>query len=44
MAMAFVRPDTCTGVVLLIVEPLPSSPDPFEPQAQAVPSDFSASE
>ena len=44
MAIAFVRPDTCTGVLLLVVEPLPSWPSAFAPQAQTVPSDFIARE
>src|SRR6202011_3354456 len=36
------RPFTCTGVCLSVVVPSPSWPTRFEPQAQAVPSDFNA--
>src|SRR5213080_4039164 len=43
MALTPLRPDTRTGTAeLAAVEPLPSSPRVLPPQAQTVPSDFSA--
>src|SRR6267143_90724 len=48
MAVAPVRkptpagPSTCTGVLLLVTVPLPNSPSLLTPQAQTVPSLFSA--
>ena len=41
--VALVRPVTCTGPAGSVVVPLPSWPDPLEPQASTVPFDFSAS-
>ena len=42
MPAAPVRVLTWTGVLLFVVEPLPNSPSPLYPQAQTVPSLFSA--
>nr|WP_235216793.1 hypothetical protein [Archangium violaceum] len=42
-AMMLVRPATCTGTLLPVVIPLPSSPFPLVPQALTVPSFFNAS-
>src|SRR5690242_11157910 len=41
--VALARPVTCTGLERSVMVPLPSWPDPLEPQASTLPFDFSAS-
>ena len=42
IATTFARPDTLTGIDLLVVVPSPSVPNLFQPHIQTVPSLFSA--